>query len=81
MRVNVSWHALSDTGSWATDRGSFFRRQLEVFKPRVVQAAGPRWSMSTSTWRACTKLADGTKGVVQPLGNFRATWTPRRTSR
>jgi tellurite resistance protein TerA len=71
MRVNLSWQMRSsDTGSWATDRGSFLRRQLEVFKPRVVQAAGPAMVNVDLDLACLYELADGTKGVVQPLGNF-----------
>ena len=71
MRVNLSWQMRpSDTGGWHTDRGSFLRRQLEIFKPRVVQAAGPAMVNVDLDLACMYELADGTKGVVQPLGNF-----------
>ena len=71
MRVNLSWQMrTSDTGGWTADRGSFLRRQLEVFKPRVVQAAGPAMVNVDLDLACLYELADGSKGVVQPLGNF-----------
>lgn len=71
MRVNLSWQMRSsDTASWVTDRGSFLRRQLDVFKPRVVQAAGPAMVNVDLDLACMYELADGTKGVVQPLGDF-----------
>jgi uncharacterized protein involved in tellurium resistance len=70
MRVNLSWSMRpSDTG-WGTDRPGFVRRQLEVFKPRVVQAAGPAMVNVDLDLACLYELADGTKGVVQPLGDF-----------
>jgi tellurite resistance protein TerA len=71
MRVNLSWQMrTSDTGGWTRDRGSFLRRQIDVFKPRVVQAAGPAMVNVDLDLACMYELADGTKGVVQPLGNF-----------
>jgi tellurite resistance protein TerA len=71
MRVNLSWQMRpSDTGDWATDRGSFLRRQIDVFKPRIVQAAGPAMVNVDLDLACLYELADGTKGVVQPLGGF-----------
>jgi uncharacterized protein involved in tellurium resistance len=71
MRVNLSWQMRSsDTASWVTDRGGFLRRQLDVFKPRVVQAAGPAMVNVDLDLACMYELADGTKGVVQPLGDF-----------
>jgi uncharacterized protein involved in tellurium resistance len=71
MRVNLSWQMrTSDTGGWTKDRGSFLRRQIDVFKPRVVQAAGPAMVNVDLDLACMYELADGTKGVVQPLGNF-----------
>jgi uncharacterized protein involved in tellurium resistance len=71
MRVNLSWSMrTSDTGGWSTDRPGFFRRQLEIFKPRVVQAAGPAMVNVDLDLACLYELADGSKGVVQPLGGF-----------
>lgn len=71
MRVNLSWQMrTSDTGGWTMERGSFLRRQIDVFKPRVVQAAGPAMVNVDLDLACMYELADGTKGVVQPLGNF-----------
>ncbi|SEN29271.1 Uncharacterized protein involved in tellurium resistance [Actinacidiphila rubida] len=71
LRVNLSWQMrTSDTGGWTTERGSFLRRQLEIFKPRVVQAAGPAMVNVDLDLACMYELTDGSKGVVQPLGNF-----------
>ncbi|MFI0897142.1 Tellurium resistance [Streptomyces sp. NPDC020983] len=71
MRVNLSWSMrTSDTGSWATDDRGFLRRQFDVFRPRVVQAAGPAMVNVDLDLACMYELADGTKGVVQPLGEF-----------
>ncbi|MFI0939384.1 Tellurium resistance [Streptomyces sp. NPDC021020] len=71
MRVNLSWSMrTSDTGSWATDDRGFLRRQFDVFRPRVVQAAGPAMVNVDLDLACMYELADGSKGVVQPLGEF-----------
>jgi uncharacterized protein involved in tellurium resistance len=71
MRVNLSWSMRSsDTGSWATDERGFLRRQFDVFRPRVVQAAGPAMVNVDLDLACMYELADGSKGVVQPLGEF-----------
>jgi uncharacterized protein involved in tellurium resistance len=71
LRVNLSWSMrTSDTGGWATANGNFFRRQIDVFKPRVVQAAGPAMVNVDLDLACMYELADGSKGVVQPLGNL-----------
>jgi tellurite resistance protein TerA len=71
MRVNLSWQMrTSDTNGWSTDRRSFLRRQVDVFKPRVVQAAGPAMVNVDLDLACMYELTDGSKGVVQPLGNF-----------
>lgn len=71
LRVNLSWSMrTSDTGGWSTSNGNFFRRQVDVFKPRVVQAAGPAMVNVDLDLACMYELADGSKGVVQPLGNL-----------
>lgn len=71
MRVNLSWQMrTSDTGGWTAERGGFFSRQLDVFKPRVVQAAGPAMVNVDLDLACMYELADGSKGVVQPLGKL-----------
>jgi tellurite resistance protein TerA len=71
MRVNLSWSMrTSDTGSWASDDRGFLRRQFDVFRPRVVQAAGPAMVNVDLDLACMYELADGSKGVVQPLGEF-----------
>ncbi|WP_037906601.1 Tellurium resistance [Actinacidiphila yeochonensis] len=71
MRVNLSWQMrTSDTGDWALERGGFLRRQMESFRPHVVQAAGPAMVNVDLDLACMYELADGSKGVVQPLGDF-----------
>ncbi|WNI15358.1 TerD family protein [Actinacidiphila sp. ITFR-21] len=71
MRVNLSWQMrTSDTAGWTVERRGFLRRQLDVFKPQVVQAAGPAMVNVDLDLACLYELADGTKGVVQPLGGF-----------
>jgi uncharacterized protein involved in tellurium resistance len=71
LRVNLSWSMrTSDTEGWATSNGGFLRRQVDVFKPRVVQAAGPAMVNVDLDLACMYELADGSKGVVQPLGNL-----------
>jgi tellurite resistance protein TerA len=71
LRINLSWSMrTSDTGGWERRSGPWFRRQLELFKPEPVQAAGPAMVNVDLDLACMYELADGTKGVVQPLGNF-----------
>ena len=72
MRVNLSWsmRPSDDTGGWSTDERGFLRRQFEPFKPRVVQAVGPAMVNVDLDLACMYELADGSKGVVQPLGDF-----------
>ncbi|WUH93705.1 Tellurium resistance [Streptomyces sp. NBC_00433] len=72
MRVNLSWSMrTSDTGGWhSSDQRGFLRRQFDVFRPQVVQAAGPAMVNVDLDLACMYELTDGSKGVVQPLGNF-----------
>lgn len=71
LRINLSWSMrTSDTGAWDKRRGSWLSRQLQLFKPEPVQAAGPAMVNVDLDLACMYELADGTKGVVQPLGNF-----------
>src|SRR3954447_15390201 len=69
LRVNLSWRMrTSDIGG--SQRESLFRHPFKALKPAEVR--GPGKSMATVDLdRACLyELQDGTKGVVQPLGNY-----------
>jgi tellurite resistance protein TerA len=71
LRVNLSWAMRStDTNAWPERRGSWLKRQFSNFRPEPVQAAGPA-VVDVDLDLACMyELANGSKGVVQPLGNF-----------
>jgi tellurite resistance protein TerA len=71
LRINLSWSMrTSDSVSWNPHRGSWLRRQLQIFKPEPVQAAGPAMVNVDLDLACLYELTDGTKGVVQPLGDF-----------
>lgn len=71
LRINLSWQMrTSDTGGWNQRGGSWLSRQMHLFKPEPVQAAGPAMVNVDLDLACMYELADGTKGVVQPLGNF-----------
>jgi tellurite resistance protein TerA len=71
LRINLSWSMrTSDTGGWTQGSGSWFQRQLKLFRPEPVQAAGPAMVNVDLDLACMYELVDGTKGVVQPLGNF-----------
>lgn len=72
LRVNLSWQMrTSDFGQRGGVRaGSLLRNPGRMFKPEIVQAQGPA-VVNVDLDLACLyELKDGTKGVVQPLGDF-----------
>lgn len=75
MRVNLSWRMRSsDIEGGQRLRGSL-RHPLEAFKPQVVQAH-TQGMVNVDLDLACMyELADGSKGVVQPLGGFYGDWS------
>jgi tellurite resistance protein TerA len=71
LRINLSWSMrTSDTGAFGKPGGTWLGRQLSLFKPEPVQAAGPAMVNVDLDLACMYELTDGTKGVVQPLGNF-----------
>lgn len=69
LRVNLAWQMrTSDVG----DREPFLRRpfSLNLFKPQLVQAQGPAMVNVDLDLACMYELNNGTKGVVQPLGDF-----------
>ncbi|WP_405730993.1 Tellurium resistance [Streptomyces sp. NBC_01537] len=70
LRINLSWSMRPSDGAWDQRQGSWLRRQLQLFKPEAVQAAGPAMVNVDLDLACLYELADGTKGVVQPLGDF-----------
>ncbi|EGG49468.1 MULTISPECIES: TerD family protein [Streptomyces] len=69
LRVNLSWRMrTSDIG--APQRGSLLRHPLRMFTPEVVQAHTMSMVNVDLDLGCLYELADGSKGVVQPLGGF-----------
>jgi uncharacterized protein involved in tellurium resistance len=69
LRVNLSWRMrTSDIG--APVRESVLRHPSKIFKPDVVQAHTQSMVNVDLDLGCLYELSDGTKGVVQPLGDF-----------
>ncbi len=71
LRVNLTWSMRSsDIGD--RPAGSVLRRPFSVnlFKPQLVQAQGPAMVNVDLDLACMYELTDGSKGVVQPLGDF-----------
>ncbi|MGX2997425.1 TerD family protein [Streptomyces sp. JNUCC 64] len=69
LRVNLSWRMrTSDIGG--PDRGGLLSNPLRMFKPEAVQAHTQSMVNVDLDLGCLYELADGTKGVVQPLGDF-----------
>lgn len=73
LRINLSWRMRTSDFSGRPGREGgrgLLRQPTKLFKPEVVQAQGPA-VVNVDLDLACMyELADGTKGVVQPLGGF-----------
>jgi uncharacterized protein involved in tellurium resistance len=70
LRVNLSWSMRTSDTAFEKHTKPWWRRQLDVFKPDPVQAAGPALVNVDLDIGCLYELVDGTKGVVQPLGDF-----------
>lgn len=71
LRVNLSWQMrTSDIGD--RSGGSLLRRSFSgtFFKPELVQAQGPALVNVDLDLACMYELTNGSKGVVQPLGDF-----------
>ncbi|GHH84331.1 hypothetical protein GCM10018793_48430 [Streptomyces sulfonofaciens] len=69
LRVNLSWRMrTSDFGS--PEHGGLLRHPSKLFKPDVVQAHTQSMVNVDLDLGCLYELSDGTKGVVQPLGDF-----------
>ncbi|MFJ4919483.1 Tellurium resistance [Streptomyces sp. NPDC088725] len=70
MRVNLSWRMrTSDFGGRSRQRG-LLRHPLKIFQPEPVQAH-TQGVVNVDLDLGCMyEMADGTKGVVQPLGDL-----------
>ncbi|MFJ7999063.1 Tellurium resistance [Streptomyces sp. NPDC096310] len=71
LRVNLSWQMrTSDIGGRSRQSGKLLGNPLKLFKPEVVQAH-TQGVVNVDLDLGCMyELKDGSKGVVQPLGNF-----------
>ncbi|WP_314172451.1 Tellurium resistance [Streptomyces winkii] len=75
LRVNLSWRMRSSDFDGRTGSRGSLRHPLQALKPQVVQAH-TQGIVDVDLDLACMyELADGTKGVVQPLGNFLGDWS------
>ncbi|WP_407553354.1 Tellurium resistance [Streptomyces sp. Pv4-95] len=71
LRVNLHWQMrTSDLGERSGGRKGLWRNPGKLFKPEIVQAQGPAVVKIDLDLACLYELKDGTKGVVQPLGNF-----------
>ncbi len=70
MQVNLSWQMHSSDLTGRGLRGGSLRHPLQAIRPQTVQAH-TRGVVSVDLDLACMyELADGSKGVVQPLGGL-----------
>lgn len=71
LRVNLSWRMrTSDIEGRSRQGGGLLRHPFKLFKPDVVQAHTLGVVNVDLDIGCMYELADGTKGVVQPLGGF-----------
>ncbi|RDG38959.1 TerD family protein [Streptomyces corynorhini] len=71
LRVNLSWQMrTSDIGQRSRQKGRLLSNPLKLFKPEVVQAH-TQGVVNVDLDLGCMyELTDGSKGVVQPLGDL-----------
>ncbi|WP_328721970.1 Tellurium resistance [Streptomyces sp. NBC_00247] len=69
LRVNLSWRMRSSDIEGRSG-GGLLRNPLKLFQPEIVQAHTQGMVNVDLDLGCMYELMDGTKGVVQPLGNF-----------
>ncbi|MGS2587717.1 TerD family protein [Streptomyces hebeiensis] len=70
LRVNLSWQMRTSDIERRRQSGRLLGNPLKMFKPEVVQAH-TQGVVNVDLDLGCMyEMTDGTKGVVQPLGNF-----------
>lgn len=70
LRVNLSWRMRTSDLDGRSRQGGLLRHPFNLFKPDVVQAH-TQGIVNVDLDLGCLyELADGSKGVVQPLGGF-----------
>ncbi|MER8094041.1 TerD family protein [Streptomyces goshikiensis] len=71
LRVNLSWRMrTSDIGGLSGQGGGLLRHPFKLFKPDMVQAHTQGMVNVDLDIGCLFELTDGTRGVVQPLGNL-----------
>ncbi|MGW6740421.1 TerD family protein [Streptomyces sp. NPDC055025] len=71
LRVNLSWRMrTSDIEDRSRQNSSLLRHPFKLFKPDVVQAHTQGMVNVDLDLGCMYELTDGSKGVVQPLGDF-----------
>ncbi|MCX5396752.1 Tellurium resistance [Streptomyces sp. NBC_00102] len=70
LRVNLSWRMRSSDIEGRSGQGSLFRNPLKLFQPEIVQAHTQGMVNVDLDLGCMYELSDGTRGVVQPLGNL-----------
>jgi uncharacterized protein involved in tellurium resistance len=74
LRVNLSWRMRTSDFDAGSRRSGSLRHPLRSLRPDVVQAH-THGVVDVDLDLACMyELTDGSKGVVQPLGNFFGDW-------
>ncbi|GAA4690719.1 TerD family protein [Streptomyces buecherae] len=69
LRVNLSWQMRTTDFNAKPNRG-LWRNPLQMFKPQMVQTQGPAMVNVDLDLACMYEMQSGSKGVVQPLGNF-----------
>ncbi len=71
LRVNLAWSMRStDFGQRSRGLKDVLRDPGSLFRPEIVHAQGPAVVNIDLDLACMYELADGSKGVVQPLGDF-----------
>lgn len=70
LRVNLSWRMRTSDIEGRSRQGTRLRNPLKLFQPEIVQAHTQGMVNVDLDLGCMYELMDGTKGVVQPLGNL-----------
>ncbi|MER7764761.1 Tellurium resistance [Streptomyces sp. NPDC097619] len=70
LRVNLSWRMRTSDFGGRDRQAGLLRHPFKLFKPEIVQAHTQGMVNVDLDIGCLYELADGTRGVVQPLGNL-----------
>ncbi|MCB5164890.1 Tellurium resistance [Streptomyces bambusae] len=70
LRVNLSWRMRTSDFGGRSAHSSLLRHPFKMFKPEIVQAHTQGMVNVDLDIGCLYELTDGSRGVVQPLGNF-----------